>query len=73
VLSFRDVTKIQHVAKLSAENKVLTIYNSTMSHELLTPLRCIKLVAASAKSKTECKEILTDLNLVINATDLLLN
>lgn len=42
VLRIHDCTKLKQNSKLEAQNKMLTIYTSTMSHELLTPLRCIK-------------------------------
>ena len=37
----RDVSKIRENSKLASDNKMLQIYNSSVSHELLTPLKCI--------------------------------
>ena len=71
VLLCRDVSKLKQNAKLSAENKMLTLYTSTMSHELLTPLRCIKQVATDAAHNAP--EVKSDLSLIVNSTDLLLN
>ncbi len=42
VLQVRDITKVLKSAALEVENKMLTIYTQTMSHELLTPLTCLK-------------------------------
>jgi signal transduction histidine kinase len=67
------MSNIKENAKLSADNKMLEIFNSTMSHELLTPLRCVNHVAMSAKSKQVSPEVYKDLELIINATDLLMN
>ena len=41
VLIFRDVSKLNENAKLDAKNKMLTAYNSSVSHEFLTPLKSI--------------------------------
>jgi signal transduction histidine kinase len=71
VLLCRDISKLKQNAKLSAENKMLTLYSSTMSHELLTPLRCIKQVATAAAHNAP--EVKSDLSLIVNSTDLLLN
>lgn len=37
----RDVSKMHENAKLDAKNKMLTAYNSSVSHEFLTPLKSI--------------------------------
>jgi hypothetical protein len=53
---------------------MLTIYTSTMSHELLTPLRCVNQVAHLAKKKKDVSlEVQMDLDLIINAANLLVN
>lgn len=36
-----DITSIRDNAKLAADNKALQIYNSSVSHELITPLKCM--------------------------------
>jgi hypothetical protein len=41
VLTVRDITEIDKLAKLSAENKMLGLLNSSVSHEMITPLKCI--------------------------------
>jgi hypothetical protein len=68
------VSNIKEVARLSADNKMLEIFNSTMSHEMLTPLRCVNHVAISAKKKqVNSSEVWRDFNLIQNATELLMN
>jgi len=37
----RDVTEINQLAKLSADNKMLNLFNSTVTHEMITPLKCL--------------------------------
>jgi hypothetical protein len=41
MLTFRDITQIEKIANLSAENKMLSLFTSSVTHEMLTPLRCI--------------------------------
>lgn len=41
VLTFKDVSFINEVAKLSAHNKLMNTLSSQVSHEMLTPLKCI--------------------------------
>ena len=41
VVTFKDVSAIREVAKLSADNRMLNLLSSQISHEMLTPLRCI--------------------------------
>jgi len=41
VLTIRDISKIDEIAKLQAENKMVNMYTSSVTHEMLTPLKCI--------------------------------
>ena len=41
VVTLRDVSSAFEVSKLKAENTMLTKINSSVNHELLTPLRCM--------------------------------
>lgn len=41
VYSFYDVSKVAEVEELKATNKMYVTMNSTVAHEMLTPLRCI--------------------------------
>jgi signal transduction histidine kinase len=41
VYSFYDVSKVAEVEELKATNKMYVTINSTVAHEMLTPLRCI--------------------------------
>jgi hypothetical protein len=45
VLTFRDVSQIRDASQLQAENRMLQIYNSCVSHELITPLKCLVTVS----------------------------
>ena len=71
----RDVSKIRENSKLAADNKMLQVYNSSVSHELLTPLRCI--VEISSKLVKQKKLINADaefkMQVVVNSAQMLLN
>jgi len=41
VLTCRDISKIREHAKLIAENKLLNFLSMSVSHEMLTPIKCI--------------------------------
>ena len=64
VLICRDLNKIRENAKLSADNKMLQLYSSSMSHELLTPLKCMSQIAIDATSKPVSNDVKNDLNLI---------
>jgi len=41
LLQFRDISDISTLARVSAENKMLNLLTSSVTHEMLTPLKCI--------------------------------
>jgi signal transduction histidine kinase len=41
LLLIRDVSQVKENAKLNAEFKMLSLMASSVSHEMLTPMRCI--------------------------------
>jgi hypothetical protein len=41
VLTVCDITEIDKFAKLSADNKMLSLLTSSVTHEMITPLKCI--------------------------------
>ena len=41
VMTFNDISPIKRVAMLEQKNKQITLHQSSITHELLTPLRCI--------------------------------
>lgn len=44
VFTCKDITKIKEHAKLAADNKLLQLISSSVSHEMLTPIKCIILM-----------------------------
>ena len=51
MVSIRDVSKIQENEKLLANNKMLSLMSSCVSHEMITPMRCIIHIMNSLESK----------------------
>jgi hypothetical protein len=41
VLTCKDISKIKEAAKLAADNKLLQLMSSSVSHEMITPIKCI--------------------------------
>lgn len=41
VATFRDVTELKKIAKIEADNKLLQLLTSSVTHEMVTPLKCI--------------------------------
>ena len=78
VLTCKDISKIQENAKLSADNKMLSLMASSVSHEMLTPLRCIIHLANGLEKKLkekiqEDQSVGKEIDLVVKTAQLLLN
>jgi len=41
MMSIRDLSDFYKLQKSENQNKLLNLLNSTVSHEMITPLRCI--------------------------------
>jgi len=41
VLTIRDISEINNFARVSAENKMLSLLTSSVTHEMITPLKCV--------------------------------
>jgi hypothetical protein len=46
------MSEVQKLSQLQADNKMLNIYNSSVSHEMLTPLKCLIAVSKTMEDKT---------------------
>ena len=38
-MNFRDITAIQNLSKIKSEAQTVSLYTSTISHEMLIPLK----------------------------------
>ena len=78
VVKIRDISEIREKAKLSAENKMLSLMASSVSHEMITPMRCIVHLAGGLEKKLkdrigEDESIGKEIDLVTKTAQLLLN
>ena len=53
VLNIRDITDIEASARLRTEAKMVGLYNSTISHEMILPLKNIVAVSSSLEEAFE--------------------
>lgn len=72
-MTLRDISKIQQLTQLKSENEMLGLLSSSVSHEMLTPLKCIISVAYrvkglfhDAKSKEMVETIISAAGLTLN-------
>ena len=74
VLICRDISWIQDNASLKADNKMLNVMTSTISHEMVTPLKCmISLTDLVQKNQKKDSADAKNLNIVRNTAEILLN
>lgn len=78
VVKIRDISEIREKAKLSAENKMLSLMASSVSHEMITPMRCIVHLAGGLEKKLkdrigEDESIGKEIDLITKTAQLLLN
>ena len=55
MVQLRDITEIKKLAKLSAQNKMLTMFTSSVTHEMITPLKCATQLAININSSSKDK------------------
>ena len=79
-MTFRDVTEVKKAAKIQAANKLLSLLTSTVTHEMVTPLKCMISFATSvlkelqnSPKKHEAELILTTAKLLLSQVKLLLD
>lgn len=80
VATFRDVTELKKLAKIEADNKLLQLLTSSVTHEMVTPLKCIVNFSESlvkelrnSPKKHEAELIMTTSKLLLAQTKLLLD
>ena len=73
VLTFRDVTEVKKAAKIQEANKILSMLTSTVTHELLTPLKCMISFAASILKELKHSPKKHEAELIFTTAKLLLS
>jgi light-regulated signal transduction histidine kinase (bacteriophytochrome) len=72
-LTFSDITEIDKLAKLSAENKMLNLLTSSVTHEMITPLKCIIEFALNILKISKDPKLVKEAKLIISTSKLLLS
>ena len=69
----RDITEVNKIAKLSAENKMLGLFTSSVTHEMITPLKCISEFGKSILNSTPTTHVANEAKLIVSTSKLLLS
>jgi len=72
-MTLRDISKIQQLTQLKSENEMLGLLTSSVSHEMLTPLKCIISVAYRVKGLFHDLKHKEMVETIISAAGLTLN
>jgi signal transduction histidine kinase len=74
ILTCRDISKIKEHAKLAADNKLLQLMSSSVSHEMITPIKCIvTMIESLQKSFENDPELIYKTDLIATTSQMLLN
>lgn len=74
MLICRDISKIKENSKLQGQNKMLSLMSSSISHEMLTPIKCIiKIVEDIGKIAPKECNLDHNIELVVSTAQMLLS
>lgn len=66
LVTLRDITEVTKFNKISENNKMLTLLTSSVTHEMITPLRCIILFTHNVLKKTKDPAKIKELELILS-------
>ena len=72
VLTIRDISEINNFAKVSAENKMLSLLTSSVTHEMITPLKCV-IQFGTTLLKSKDPSVVKEAELIVSTAKLLLS
>lgn len=72
MLTIRDISEINKFAKVSAENKMLSLLTSSVTHEMITPLKCI-IQFGTSLLKSKDPLVVKEAELIVSTAKLLLS
>lgn len=72
VLTLRDISEINNYAKVSAENKMLSLLTSSVTHEMITPLKCV-IQFGTTLLKSKDPSVVKEAELIVSTAKLLLS
>ena len=73
VATFRDVTEKKKLAKTEAANKLLHMLASSVTHEMVTPLKCMISFAATVQKELKNSPKREEADLIVTTAKLLLS
>jgi K+-sensing histidine kinase KdpD len=73
VATFRDVTELKNIAKMQADNKLLQLLTSSVTHEMVTPLKCIVNFSESLVKELRKSPKKYEAELIVTTSKLLLS
>jgi len=73
MLTFRNITQIKENARLNADNKMLQLMSSAVSHEMITPIKCILAMTEDLPAAQSSGDIKRSADLIIVTAQMLLN
>jgi hypothetical protein len=72
VITLKEVTQMRKVSELTAQNKYMQLMNSSFSHEMLAPLRCIVQISDNMRKKAPTPKR-AEPETILNTASFLLN
>ena len=72
-MSIRDVTALKKLAKAEDDNKVMQLLTASVSHELVTPLKCIGSFAKELIGLISNKKLRYKVELISSTSKMLLS
>jgi light-regulated signal transduction histidine kinase (bacteriophytochrome) len=70
-MSIRDLTDFDKLKKTESQNKLLNLLNYSVSHEMITPLKCILNLAETALKDCLDEKLTRTLTLIIRTGKIL--
>lgn len=72
MLTIRDISEINNFAKVSAQNKMLSLLTSSVTHEMITPLKCV-IQFGMTLLKSKDLSVVKEAELIVSTAKLLLS
>ena len=72
VLTIRDMSDVEKYAEVEAENKILSLLTTSVTHEMLTPLKCV-VQFGTTLLKSSDPSVVKEAQLIVSTAKLLLS
>jgi len=71
MVTIRDMTSLIKLEKVQQQHAILKLVNTTVSHEMLTPLNCIMTFATSIAEQATSRDMMDKANKIFSTATLL--